>query len=158
MRRARIRAAACPRPFAAWSDCASAPDNRATARRPPRGAPRAAGSGWRTRRCRWTACSEPGRRRTTRASDVEASRQPPWRRTHVAVHSGMKFLLLVYIDPELTGALPAQQYDAEMRSCLEHADELHTEGKLIESQQLEPVSTAKSVRIRNGRQTVFDGP
>ena len=70
----------------------------------------------------------------------------------------MKFLLLVYIDPELTGALPAQQYDAEMRSCLEHADELHGEGKLIESQQLEPASTAKSVRIRNGRQTVFDGP
>ena len=70
----------------------------------------------------------------------------------------MKFLLLVYIDPELVGALPAQEYDAEMRSCLEHADDLQGEGKLIESQQLEPTSTAKSVRIRNGRQAVHDGP
>ena len=71
---------------------------------------------------------------------------------------GMKFLLLVYIDPELADALPAEKYDAEMRSCLEHADDLHLEGCLIESQQLEMPSTAKSVRVRNGRQTVHDGP
>jgi hypothetical protein len=70
----------------------------------------------------------------------------------------MKFLLLVYIDPELVDTLPAQTYDAEMRSCLEHADDLQVEGKLIESQQLEPASTAKSVRVRNGRQTIHDGP
>jgi hypothetical protein len=70
----------------------------------------------------------------------------------------MKFLLLVYIDPELVDTLPAQTYDAEMRSCLEHADDLHREGCLIESQQLKAASTAKSVRVRNGRQTIHDGP
>jgi hypothetical protein len=70
----------------------------------------------------------------------------------------MKFLLLVYVDPALVDALPAQAYDAEMRSCLEHADDLQREGCLIESQQLEMPSTAKSVRIRNGRQAVHDGP
>ena len=70
----------------------------------------------------------------------------------------MKFLLLVYIDPALVGTLPAQTYDAEMRTCLDHADDLQREGRLIESQQLEMPSTAKSVRIRNGRQTVHDGP
>jgi hypothetical protein len=70
----------------------------------------------------------------------------------------MKFLLLVYIDPALVDALPAQTYDAEMRSCLEHADDLQREGCLIESQQLKAASTAKSVRVRNGRQTIHDGP
>jgi len=70
----------------------------------------------------------------------------------------MKFLLLVYIDPELVDTLPATEYDAEMRTCLEHADDLQREGRLIESQQLEVPSTAKSVRVRNGRQTVHDGP
>ena len=70
----------------------------------------------------------------------------------------MKFLLLVYIDPTLVDTLPPQTYDAEMRSCLEHADDLKGEGKLIESQQLEMPSTAKSVRVRNGKQTVHDGP
>ena len=70
----------------------------------------------------------------------------------------MKFLLLVYIDPELVDTLPATEYDAEMRTCLEHADDLQREGRLIESQQLEVPSTAKSVRVRNGRQSVHDGP
>ena len=45
-----------------------------------------------------------------------------------------------------------------MRHCLSHADDLKHNGRLIESQMLEDASTAKSVRIRNGRQTTIDGP
>ena len=45
-----------------------------------------------------------------------------------------------------------------MRNCLAHADELKTEGRLLQSQMLEDASTAKSVRIRHGRQTTLDGP
>src|SRR5918992_1472208 len=54
--------------------------------------------------------------------------------------------------------LPAHQFDAKMRDCLAHADELRQEGRLLESQMLEDVTTAKSVRIRGGRQSVVDGP
>ena len=70
----------------------------------------------------------------------------------------MKFLLLVYNDPTMLGALPAQQYDASMRDCLAHADELRGEGRLLQSQMLEEPATAKSVRIRGGRLSVIDGP
>lgn len=70
----------------------------------------------------------------------------------------MQFLLLVYNDPALVGALPPQEYDAEMRTCIAHADELRSEGRLLDSQQLESPATAKSVRIRNGRQSTVDGP
>jgi hypothetical protein len=70
----------------------------------------------------------------------------------------MKFMLLIYNDTTLLDALPAPQFDATMRGCLEHADELRQEGYLLESQMLEDAATAKSVRIRNGRQTVVDGP
>ncbi|MFL5551416.1 MAG: YciI family protein, partial [Gemmatimonadaceae bacterium] len=45
-----------------------------------------------------------------------------------------------------------------MRGCIEHADDLRAEGHLLDSQQLEEPATAKSLRIRNGRQTVIDGP
>ncbi len=45
-----------------------------------------------------------------------------------------------------------------MRDCLSHADELQSDGSLLESQQLEPVSTARSVRMRGGRVTAVDGP
>ena len=70
----------------------------------------------------------------------------------------MKFMLLIYNDPTLLDALPAREFDATMRGCLAHADELRQEGHLLDSQMLEGAATAKSVRIRNGRQTVIDGP
>jgi hypothetical protein len=69
-----------------------------------------------------------------------------------------KFILLIYNDSTLLDALPQQQFDATMRGCLAHADELRQQGRLQESQMLESASAAKSVRVRNGRRTVVDGP
>ena len=70
----------------------------------------------------------------------------------------MKFILLIYNEEAALDALPAGQFDSMMRSCFVHVDELHEEGRLIGSQQLEPASTARSVRVRNGRTSVVDGP
>jgi hypothetical protein len=70
----------------------------------------------------------------------------------------MKFLLLVYNDPAALESLPDGEFDNKMRHCLAHADELKHHGHLIESQMLEDAATAKSVRIRNGRQVIHDGP
>jgi len=70
----------------------------------------------------------------------------------------MKFMLLIYVDDAMVDALPPGQFDGMMRDCLSHADELKTEGFLLESQQLEPTKTAKSLRARGGRLTVTDGP
>ena len=70
----------------------------------------------------------------------------------------MQFLMLVYTDTTLMDALPAEQYDSMMRGCLEHADELRAEGKVLGSQQLEPATTARTIRTRNGRTAIFDGP
>jgi hypothetical protein len=70
----------------------------------------------------------------------------------------MKFMVLIYNDTDLLEAMPAPQYDTTMRQCLDHADELRHEGYLLDSQQLEEPATAKTIRVRNGRQTVVDGP
>ena len=70
----------------------------------------------------------------------------------------MKFILVIYNDPALYDALPRAQTDGMMRDCLAHADELRRDGHLTESQMLESVETAKSVRIRNGKTKVTDGP
>lgn len=70
----------------------------------------------------------------------------------------MKFLLLIYNEDGLLRSLPDGEADDMMRTCLSHADELQREGILIESQMLEDASTARSVRIRNGRMTATDGP
>jgi hypothetical protein len=70
----------------------------------------------------------------------------------------MKFMLLIYNDSEMLDKLPAREFDATMRGCLAHADELREAGNLLDSQMLEGAATAKSVRIRKGRLTTVDGP
>ncbi|HEX8242804.1 MAG TPA: YciI family protein [Longimicrobium sp.] len=70
----------------------------------------------------------------------------------------MKFMVMIYNDPDLLGALPEGEADAMMRGCLAHADGLRAEGRLLESRMLAEPDTARSVRIRNGRMTTLDGP
>jgi hypothetical protein len=70
----------------------------------------------------------------------------------------VKFLMLVYTDDSMLQELPEGEYDRLMHGCITHADELKGEGKLLESQQLEAGNTAKSLRVRNGRASVVDGP
>lgn len=70
----------------------------------------------------------------------------------------MKYLLLVYIDPELLDAVPANDYDSEMRQCIRHADALRSQGTMLGFNKLEAPAQARTVRVREGRTAVFDGP
>ena len=70
----------------------------------------------------------------------------------------MKFLVLIYNEPELLNALPHTEFDTTMRGCFDKADELKRNGKLLDSRMLQAPSTAKSIRVRNGRRTTHDGP
>jgi hypothetical protein len=70
----------------------------------------------------------------------------------------MRYLLLVYTDQALLGRLEPEAFDAHMRDCLLHADELQACGKLHSFQQLEPPATAKAVRTRGAKTQVLDGP
>ena len=70
----------------------------------------------------------------------------------------MQFLLLVYNDDTLLDALPQGEFDTRMKACFGHADELKRDGRLLGSQQLESARKARSVRIRDGRTQVLDGP
>ena len=70
----------------------------------------------------------------------------------------MQFLLLVYTDAELLDKLPEEEFAAEMRQCLQQSDARMAQGKVLGYQQLEPAATARTVRSRNGRAVVLDGP
>jgi hypothetical protein len=70
----------------------------------------------------------------------------------------MKFLVMIYSDNTLLEAMPQEQFNETMRGCLAKADELRSKGRLLDSQMLEGASTAKTIRIRNGRRTIMDGP
>jgi hypothetical protein len=64
-------------------------------------------------------------------------------------------MLLIYMDENA-------MTDAERQHCyVESAGltrELHANGKYVAASPLEPVSTATSVRIREGKRQVTDGP
>ena len=67
----------------------------------------------------------------------------------------MKYLCLVYSEEGKLHSLPESPKDAE---CLAYANALAGQGRLVAGQALESVSTATTVRIREGRVSITDGP
>lgn len=63
----------------------------------------------------------------------------------------MKYLCLVYGEEK-------RIQEMDDRECLAYDASLRASGRCIASEALEPVSTATTVRVRNGRLSVTDGP
>jgi hypothetical protein len=63
----------------------------------------------------------------------------------------MKYLCLVYLEEGKLRAIA----DRECAAC---GDSLRSGGVLVAAEALQPVSTATTVRVRNGRVSVTDGP
>ena len=63
----------------------------------------------------------------------------------------MKYLCLVYLDEKRSDEVP----DSD---CLEYDAAIRRSGHCIASEALQPVQTATTVRIRNGKISITDGP
>jgi len=70
----------------------------------------------------------------------------------------MKFLCLGYYDEKKFDALPKAEVDALVRECQTHDEALRKSGHLILVASLGPTRTTASVRPKNGKPTVTDGP
>jgi hypothetical protein len=68
----------------------------------------------------------------------------------------MEFMLVLYEDPELVAT--AQQREEAVQRVGEYAMGLVSDGTLKGGAPLRPVTEARKVRIREGRQRVLDGP
>lgn len=67
----------------------------------------------------------------------------------------MKYLCLVYADESQLHSRPESPRDAE---CHDYAASVQESGRLIAAEALQPVATASTVRMRNGKATITDGP
>ena len=70
----------------------------------------------------------------------------------------MKYLCLVYQDEAKIDALPGDEYDAIVRDVLDYRETLRSSGHYIDSSPLHPVETATTIRVRNDKMYITDGP
>jgi len=63
----------------------------------------------------------------------------------------MKYLCLVYLEEQKLRAVAD-------RECMACGDDLRASGRLLAAEALRPVETATTVRVRNGKATITDGP
>ena len=70
----------------------------------------------------------------------------------------MEYLCLVYHDEKQLDALPASEYDALVGDTLAYDEELRQSGHFIAANVLQYVHTATTIRARNGRVSITDGP
>lgn len=67
----------------------------------------------------------------------------------------MKYLCLVYADESQLHSLPDSPEDTE---CFAYAEKIASSGAMVAAEALSPVSTAVTVRVRDGKTSVMDGP
>jgi hypothetical protein len=70
----------------------------------------------------------------------------------------MKYMLLTYLDENAWAALSKEQQLAEMQKCEPHVKRLLSAGKILDGAPLHPTSTATTVRVKQGKRLVTDGP
>jgi len=63
----------------------------------------------------------------------------------------MKYVCLVYLAADKLHAIPD-------RECLNCGDGFRKSGLLVAAEALQPIDTATTVRVRNGKLTITDGP
>ena len=70
----------------------------------------------------------------------------------------MKYLCLAYEAEEVFKAMPQAEWDALREEVLAYVDALKAGGHLVSTNALQSAHTAATVRIRNGKLSVTDGP
>jgi hypothetical protein len=70
----------------------------------------------------------------------------------------MKYLCLIYDDEKQVGKMSKSESDAFMGEYFAFTNAIKKSGHYIGGEALQPVSTATTVRIRNGKMSTTDGP
>ncbi|WP_226664724.1 YciI family protein [Microbulbifer aggregans] len=70
----------------------------------------------------------------------------------------MKYLALVYYDEKLMETKSQEEWDTLNQECIACVEDLNRSGHYITGSPLLPTSSATTVRVRDSRVTVTDGP
>jgi hypothetical protein len=70
----------------------------------------------------------------------------------------MKYMLLIHDSEKVWGTLSQDEQQQIMADYRRFSDEIKATGQYLAGSQLQPTSAATSVRVRNGKRVVTDGP
>ena len=70
----------------------------------------------------------------------------------------MKYLCLIYDEEKRLHAMTKSEMDALMREYFAFTKAIEASGNMLGGNDLQPVQTATTVRVRNGRVSTTDGP
>ncbi len=70
----------------------------------------------------------------------------------------MKYLCLIYNEEKRLETIPPQAVEAIAAECVDFDAALAKDGKFVACDRLQPTRTAATVRFRDGKATVTDGP
>lgn len=70
----------------------------------------------------------------------------------------MKYLCLAYEEEKKLNDLSSGEWDALRRETLAYVDELIKQGRLLAAEALQSARTATTVRVRDGKISLTDGP
>ncbi len=70
----------------------------------------------------------------------------------------MKYLCLIYDEESTWAAMPKSESDALMGEYFGFTNAIKASGNYVAGEALQPVHTATTVRMRNGKMTTTDGP
>jgi len=70
----------------------------------------------------------------------------------------MKYLCLVYLEEKILNALSRSERVALSDESIAYSEALQKNGQFIAASPLEPVQTATTLRVRDGKASMTDGP
>ncbi len=70
----------------------------------------------------------------------------------------MKYMLLIYDQEQSFVAMPGDEMDKMYADYMRLNQDLRTQGHYQASSRLQPVASAKTVRVRDGAPVITDGP
>ena len=70
----------------------------------------------------------------------------------------MRYLCLIYDEEKKLATMPESEMNAFMGEYFSFTDDIKKSGHYIGGEALQPVQTATTLRIRNGKMSTTDGP
>jgi hypothetical protein len=70
----------------------------------------------------------------------------------------MRYMILIYEDPAIYATMPKEQMNADFQQYMVVNAEARKHGALVMGDALQPANTATTLRIRDGKHLITDGP